>query len=210
MEHRRARCRRTLTRGFSIKGGFNYGVSKSMVEPSSTAGSSWGSANPIVFDPNNPALAYSSNSPGKRIFLAANYTAPVLRVRRDHVLGVLRRPHQRQHQLRLLGRRQRRHRGGQRPDLHPARHVGDELQAADRRAAEPTPPPIRPRRSSSSFRADKYLQLASRPVRGAQRGVPADGPPHGPQRHARTCSRTSAAAGTPARSASTSRTSATC
>ena len=66
---------KTLSHGFSFKGGFNYGVSKSMVEPSSTAGSSWGSANPIVFDPNNPALAYSSNSPGKRIFLAANYTA---------------------------------------------------------------------------------------------------------------------------------------
>jgi hypothetical protein len=66
---------KTLTHGFSFKGGFNYGVSKSMVEPSSTAGSSWGSANPIVFDPNNPALAYSANSPGKRIFLAANYTA---------------------------------------------------------------------------------------------------------------------------------------
>jgi hypothetical protein len=66
---------KVLTHGFSFKGGFNYGVSKSMVEPSSTAGSSWGSGNPIVSDPNNPALAYSTNSPGKRIFLAANYTA---------------------------------------------------------------------------------------------------------------------------------------
>ena len=66
------------THGFSFKGGFNYGVSKSMVEPSSTAGSSWGSANPITFDPNNPALAYSGNSPGKRIFLQANYTVHYL------------------------------------------------------------------------------------------------------------------------------------
>ncbi len=66
---------KNLTRGFSFKGGFNYGVSKSMVEPSSTAATSWGSGNPIVFDPNNPALAYSANSPGKRIFLAANYGA---------------------------------------------------------------------------------------------------------------------------------------
>jgi hypothetical protein len=64
-----------MTHGFGFKGGFSYGVSRSMVEPSSTAGSSWGSANPIVFDPNNPALAYSVNSPGKRIFLQANYTA---------------------------------------------------------------------------------------------------------------------------------------
>ena len=64
---------KNLTHGFSFKGGFNYGVSKSMVEPSSTAATSWGSGNPIVFDPNNPALAYSANSPGKRIFLAASY-----------------------------------------------------------------------------------------------------------------------------------------
>ena len=60
--------------GFSFKAGFNYGVSKSLVEPSSTAGSGWGSANPIQFDPNNPSLAYSQNSPGKRVFLAVNYT----------------------------------------------------------------------------------------------------------------------------------------
>jgi hypothetical protein len=65
---------KALTHGFSFKSGFNYGVSRSLVEPSSTAGSSWGSANPIVFDPNNPALAYSTNSPGKRIFLQANYS----------------------------------------------------------------------------------------------------------------------------------------
>jgi hypothetical protein len=70
---------KALTHGFSFKGGFNYGVSKSMVEPSSTAGSSWGSTNPIVFDPNNPALAYSSNSPGKRFFLAASYGAQYLK-----------------------------------------------------------------------------------------------------------------------------------
>jgi hypothetical protein len=45
------------------------------VEPSSTAGSSWaGTFQGIVNDPNNPALAYSANSPGKRVFFAANYT----------------------------------------------------------------------------------------------------------------------------------------
>ena len=62
-----------MSKGLTFKGGFNYGVSRSLVEPSSTAGSSWGSANPITFDPNNPALAYSTNSPGKRVFLAATY-----------------------------------------------------------------------------------------------------------------------------------------
>ncbi|MGE0815147.1 MAG: carboxypeptidase regulatory-like domain-containing protein [Vicinamibacterales bacterium] len=65
---------KTMTRGFSAKAGFGYGVSKSLVEPSSTAGSSWGSANPIRFDPNNPDLAYSANSPGKRWFLQTTYT----------------------------------------------------------------------------------------------------------------------------------------
>ena len=66
---------KNMTRGFSFKGGFNYGVSRSLVEPSSTAGSSWaGTFQGIVNDPNNPALAYSQNSPGKRVFFAANYT----------------------------------------------------------------------------------------------------------------------------------------
>ncbi len=65
---------KTLSSGFAAKSGFSYGVSKSLVEPSSTAGSSWGSANPIRFDPNNPDLTYSTNSPGKRFFLQTNYS----------------------------------------------------------------------------------------------------------------------------------------
>ena len=60
--------------GFSFRGGYTYGESKSLVEPSSTAGSSWGSANPIVTDPNNPTLAFSANSPGHRVFFAPSYT----------------------------------------------------------------------------------------------------------------------------------------
>ena len=36
-------------------------------------------------------------------------------------------------------------------------------------------------------------ELAPRPVRRAQRGVPADGQPHRPEHHARTCSTTSPA-----------------
>ena len=63
-----------MTHGFAFKGGFNYGVSKSVVEPSSTAGSSWGGSNPVPGDPNNPPLAYSINSPGKRVFLQASYS----------------------------------------------------------------------------------------------------------------------------------------
>jgi hypothetical protein len=64
-----------LSHGFAARGGFNYGRSWSVVEPSSTAGSSWGSSNPIVRDPNNPPLAMSQNSPGQRYFAQANYTA---------------------------------------------------------------------------------------------------------------------------------------
>ena len=63
-----------MSHGVSLSGGYGYGDSRSLVEPSSTAGSSWGSANPIVFDPNNPALARSANAQGNRVFLSATYT----------------------------------------------------------------------------------------------------------------------------------------
>jgi hypothetical protein len=65
---------KAMSHGFSARGGYSYGVSKSLVEPSSTAGSSWGSANPIVLDPNNPALATSLNSPGHRVFATGSYS----------------------------------------------------------------------------------------------------------------------------------------
>ena len=45
---------KNMTHGFSFKGGFNYGVSRSLVEPSSTAGSSWGSAQPDRERPEQP------------------------------------------------------------------------------------------------------------------------------------------------------------
>jgi hypothetical protein len=60
--------------GLAVRGGFNYGVSRSLVEPSSTASSSWGSANPIVLDPNSPPLANSVNSPGPRVFVQGSYS----------------------------------------------------------------------------------------------------------------------------------------
>ena len=63
-----------VSHGVSFRGGFSYGVSKSRVEPGSTAGSSWG-LNPVPFDPNNPPVANSANSPGKRVFLQASYSA---------------------------------------------------------------------------------------------------------------------------------------
>jgi len=64
-----------MTHGFSAKLGFNYGVSRSLVEPSSTAATSWaGTFQGVPGDPNNPPLAYSTNSPGKRIFVQASYS----------------------------------------------------------------------------------------------------------------------------------------
>jgi hypothetical protein len=65
---------KNMTHGFSARGGFNYGRSWSLIEPSSTVATIYGS-NGIVTDPNNPQLAYSQNSPGKRFFAAVNYTA---------------------------------------------------------------------------------------------------------------------------------------
>jgi hypothetical protein len=65
---------KTMSHGFSFKGGFNYGVSRSESEPSSTAGSNF-NTQLTVSDPNHALLAYSSNSPGKRVFFQANYTA---------------------------------------------------------------------------------------------------------------------------------------
>ena len=75
---------KNMTHGFSFKGGFNYGVSRSLVEPSSTAGSRGAATTAIVTDPNNPALAYSANSPGKRVFVVASYTAQYFGLGRDH------------------------------------------------------------------------------------------------------------------------------
>ncbi|HEX7796772.1 MAG TPA: carboxypeptidase regulatory-like domain-containing protein [Vicinamibacterales bacterium] len=63
-----------LWHGLEVRGGFNYGVSRSLIEPSSTVATIYG-GNGIVTDPNNPPLAYSQNSPGKRVFAVGSYTA---------------------------------------------------------------------------------------------------------------------------------------
>jgi hypothetical protein len=62
-----------MSHGFMMKGAYSYGVSRSVVEPGSTAATNFTST-PIVNDPNNPALAYSTNSPGHRVFLSATYS----------------------------------------------------------------------------------------------------------------------------------------
>jgi hypothetical protein len=62
-----------MTHGFSIKGAYSYGVAKNTVDAGSIAAGSW-TGNQITGDPNNPALAYSGNSPGHRVFISTSYT----------------------------------------------------------------------------------------------------------------------------------------
>ena len=62
-----------MTAGFSFKGAYSYGVSRGVVEPGSTVSSTF-AFNPIVMGPNNAPLAYSTNSPGHRGFVAASYS----------------------------------------------------------------------------------------------------------------------------------------
>jgi hypothetical protein len=68
---------KALQAGFSLKAGYSYGVARGIVEPGSTAAASW-NGNQIVADPNNPALAYSGNSPGQRVFIAGMFTRQYL------------------------------------------------------------------------------------------------------------------------------------
>jgi hypothetical protein len=64
---------KTLSNGFLLKGAYSYGEAKNTVDPGSIALGSWNN-NPHPGDPNNPPLAFSSNSPGHRVFVAASYT----------------------------------------------------------------------------------------------------------------------------------------
>jgi hypothetical protein len=62
-----------MIHGFSFKGGYTYGQARNTIDPGSIAAGSW-TGNPIVTDPNNPVLAFSSNSPGHRFFFAPSYS----------------------------------------------------------------------------------------------------------------------------------------
>jgi hypothetical protein len=68
---------RTFRSGIFFKGAYSYGQAKNTVDAGSIAFGSWQSnANPG--DPNNPPLAYSSASPGHRVFLAGSYSREYL------------------------------------------------------------------------------------------------------------------------------------
>jgi hypothetical protein len=69
---------KTLSNGFLLKGAYSYGEAKNTVDPGSIALGSWNN-NPNPGDPNNPPLAFSSNSPGHRVFVAAAYAREWIR-----------------------------------------------------------------------------------------------------------------------------------
>jgi hypothetical protein len=62
-----------FSHGLAVKGAYSYGEAKNLVDPGSVASGSW-TGNAIVADPNNPALGFSSNSPGHRVFIQGSYT----------------------------------------------------------------------------------------------------------------------------------------
>ncbi len=162
-----------MSHGVSLSGGYSYGSSKSLVEPSSTAGSSWGSANPITFNPNNPGTRPIGQLGGQSRVPDGHLYASVLQLRRDDGLDVLfgEPEHQQlldRQQLRVLWRRERRRSQRQRPDLHPEGHVGDELQASHRERQD-----VHSRRSGRRVRTvhpeRRLPSVAPRAVRRAER-----------------------------------------
>jgi len=64
---------KTLSAGFTFKSAYSYGESKNTIDPGSIAAGSF-TNNAMSGDPNNPGLAFSSNSPGHRFFIAGSYT----------------------------------------------------------------------------------------------------------------------------------------
>ncbi len=64
---------KTYEAGVTFKTAYSYGESRNTVDPGSIAAGSF-TGNAISGNPNNPALAYSSNSPGHRFFIAGSYS----------------------------------------------------------------------------------------------------------------------------------------
>jgi len=58
--------------GLFAKAAYSYGAAKNTVDPGSIAFGSWNN-NQHTGDPNNPAVAFSSYSPGPRVFAALSY-----------------------------------------------------------------------------------------------------------------------------------------
>ncbi len=101
-------------KGGFVKAAYSYGEAKNTVDAGSIAFGSWNN-NQHPGDPNNPGIGYAAGSAGPPLLPHRVVHEGVLRVRRHDVLGLLRGPDHRQHQLRVLGRPQRRRRHEQRP-----------------------------------------------------------------------------------------------
>ena len=134
--------------GLSVRGAYSYGVSKSLSDPESTAATSFSRASHYG-DPNNPGLADSLWSPGHRVYALVNFSRDYFSFGSTVDLRVLGSApqHDQQlvaNQLCLCRRHEWRSGRGQRPDLHPARHVRDELRGRSPCRAAPSRLPSRP------------------------------------------------------------------
>ena len=61
-----------FTNGLFAKAAYAYGVSRNSIDPGSIASGTW-QGNQHANDPNNPTVAFSTSSPGHRMFLALSY-----------------------------------------------------------------------------------------------------------------------------------------
>lgn len=75
--HVSAALQKSFKAGF-VKGAYAYGRARNTVDPGSIAFGSWNN-NAHSGDPNNPGVAFSSASPGHRVFVAASYRREYLK-----------------------------------------------------------------------------------------------------------------------------------
>ncbi|MCM3880226.1 MAG: carboxypeptidase regulatory-like domain-containing protein [Vicinamibacterales bacterium] len=64
---------KTTTFGLSLRGAYSYGVSRTLVDPESTAATSFQRVSTFG-DPNNSGVSYSMWSPGHRVFVLGSYS----------------------------------------------------------------------------------------------------------------------------------------
>ena len=142
---------KSLDAGLTLKAAYSYGESSNTVDAGSIAAGSF-TNNAMSGDPNNPGLSYSSNSPGHRVFVAASYTKQYFGFGGTTVSAFWEARTNSNTSYVFSADMNQRFGVRQRPDLHPARSVGDELLAVHRRHAAPSPPPSRRRRGTPTSR----------------------------------------------------------
>lgn len=64
---------KTAASGLSLRGAYSYGIAKNLIDPGSTASSSFNS-NQHRSDPNNPELGWSDSTMDHRVFVQASYS----------------------------------------------------------------------------------------------------------------------------------------